>query len=100
MAPPTQLPADVDPAEPRQHHVEQHDVGLNVVEPLHGFESVGHGDDTKPLSGQPDRQSLDEAGLVLDDEDDGLRRHAGPSGRRIVKTEPSPSCDWTVTSPE
>ena len=40
MAALAQLTTDVDAAEARQHHVEQDDVGLHLVEPLHRLEPV------------------------------------------------------------
>ena len=83
-----------------KHHVEQHDVGLHIVEPLHGLEPIGHRNDAKALAGQPDRQRFDEARLVFDHEHDRLSSHDSPAGSRIVNTEPSPSRECTVTSPE
>ena len=50
-------------------------------------------DHPKALAGEADRQRLDKARLVFDDENDRLRRHESPVGTRIANTEPSPSLD-------
>ena len=68
--------------------------------------------DREALAAQADRQRLDEARLVLDDEHrrdvtahwlDGLLGGVGidgwRSGMRRTNVEPSPSCDDTSTSP-
>ena len=58
----------------RQHHVEQHEVGLHDVEALQAPRTRRSTATTrKPSRVKPDRQRLDEARLVLDDEHDGLR---------------------------
>ena len=101
------------PLMPRQHHVEQHEVGPHDVEAVERLEAVGRHLDAEALAAQADRQRLDEARLVLDDEHGGalrcsraldclLVRRRMPtvaSGMRRTNVEPSPSCDDTSTSP-
>src|SRR5690606_5910659 len=86
-------------------------VGLDGVEDVEGLGAVPGRLHADPLALQPDRQRLDEAVLVLDEQDRRLRGHgrraswgvraagAGPAGSRSVKVEPAPSRDRTRTSP-
>ena len=63
------LAAHVDARDPGQHHVEQHEVGLDRVEEVEGLRAVARHLDAEALASQPDGQGLDEGLLVLDDQD-------------------------------
>ena len=117
-----ELPAHVDARDLGQHHVEQHEVGPHGVEQVERLGAVARHLHPEPLAGEADGEGVDEAVLVLDDEDGGggrrhlrflrgraaqaaawggvaWRRGPGPAGSRRVKVEPSPSREETVTSP-
>ena len=49
-----ELPAHVDAADPRQHHVEQHEVGLDDVETVERLEAVGGDLDSEAFTLQAD----------------------------------------------
>jgi len=69
----TDLTADVDAGDPRQHDVEQHQIGADGVEEAEGLGPIPSHDDAEALPLQPDGQRLHERLLVLDDENRGLR---------------------------
>ena len=84
-----QLAADVDARHLGQHHVEQHEVGADGVEQVEGLGAVAGDLHPEALAGEADGQGVDEAVLVLDDEDGGAgavmrsswRAQAGSSAR-------------------
>src|ERR1700677_255743 len=105
--------AHVDPREPGQHEVEQHQVGIDRGEEPEGLVAVaGHGH-IEALAGEPDDQRVDERLVVLGQEPLGLRfvgqrprrlllahaEYSGGLGRTRVKVEPSPSRESTSTRP-
>ena len=57
-----------------QHHVEQHEVGPDGVEQVERLGAVAGDLHPEPLALEADGQGVDEAVLVLDDEDGGLGR--------------------------
>ena len=113
---------------PRQHEVEQDDVGTARGERLECCRAVFGDLDVKPLAAQEVGQRVGEIGLVLDDQDAGhsgspfvrdrartsldfflgfMRRlpfagmpsGAAMAGRRTVKVDPRPGRDHTSISP-
>ena len=109
-----QLPAHVDAADPRQHHVEQHEVGLarcrsaraprtRPSPPRRGSprgaarSTAPRRSSPRPRPRAPSARSLRSIGLrcVVA----SGRRHRLASGMRSTNVEPSPSCDDTSTSP-
>ena len=69
----------------RQHHVEQHHIGLHAVELLERLDPVHRHLDGEPLARQADLESLDEARLVLDDEH-GRSGHGTPLSAFVGST--------------
>ena len=101
------MAADLQPGDLGKHDVEENEVGLHLVETIEGLGAIDGNDDFEPFAAQADRQCLDEARLVLDDENGGFS-HGTPllrdgtsreTGNRRTNVEPSPSSDDTSTSP-
>ena len=72
LRPAPHLPADVDAGDLREHHVEQHEVGLHRVEDVERLGAVRRDLDPEALPLEPDREGLHEAVLVLDDQHGGI----------------------------
>ena len=97
-----QLAADVDATQLGQHHVQQHEIGLHLVEAAQRFGAVGGHLHVEPFLGQADGEDFHIALLVLNDQHHLATggHHTTPfTGRRRVKVEPSPSTLLTVTAP-
>ena len=106
------LAAHVDARQLGQHHVEQHEVGLDGVEHARGpARRRGRPGRGSPPA-EPDGERVDEGLLVLDDEHVLCAGHGqpasatsstatgpGPAGTRSVNVEPTPSADSTETAP-
>ena len=75
--------ADLDAREPRQHEVEQHEVGRLGAEALEGLATVGRGDDAQPVLLERLGERLAQGRLVVDDED-GSRHHRVERARSAV----------------
>ena len=97
----TSMPDDL-----RQHHVEQHEVGVDGVEQVEGLGAVAGDLHAEALAPQADRQRLDEADSSSSTTSTVVCGHAhastclrhrctatgpGPAGMRSVNVEPSPS---------
>src|SRR4051812_6219344 len=96
-----QFATDVDAGDARQHQVEQHDVGLDVVEALQRRGPIRGDLHAKPFAVEPDSEGFDEAVFILH-EQHGWGGHAASTGRSGMwsrNVEPSPSRDSTVTAP-
>ena len=97
------------PADPGQHHVEQHEVGVHGVEQVEGLRAVAGDLHPEALPPEADGQGVDEGLLVLHDQHGASARSCHPasrdrrggpaavpaSGTRRVNVEPSPSTDVT-----
>ena len=89
-----ELTAHVEAGHRRQHDVEQHQVGLDLVESVERLGPVAGDLDVEPFALQADGQRVDEGLLVLDDEHRRVRGHDVPSwalGRRVRS-------DWRIDS--
>src|SRR5690606_27843555 len=100
-----QLAAHVQSGHRRQHDVEEHEVGVDLVEAVERLRPVAGDLDVEPLASEADGQGVDERLLVLADEHgDRSTRAAGsavhdPPGSDSVNTEPTPSVDSSETAP-
>ena len=74
----------VDAIAPGQHHVHQHQVGLDGADALERRHAVGFEDEIDAVRFQRDGDELMREGVVLDDEDDrpGARGGPRPLGQR------------------
>ena len=60
-------PADVYSVSPRQHEVEQNDIGLRRSEGVNSCISVGAENRVEPLAAKDDSKHLSEDSIVIDD---------------------------------
>ena len=75
----TQLTTHVEAGHRREHHVEQHQVGLDLVEPVERLGTVACDLDVEPFALETDGQRVDEGLFVLDDEHPRVGGHDVPS---------------------
>ena len=65
----------LEAVEPRQHHVEQHEVRSLAPPAVQPFGAVGGGVDLEPGAAQPEGRDLPDRGVVLDEQDAGVHRY-------------------------
>src|SRR5262249_2951738 len=78
------LAANIDAVQPRQHQVEQHQVGAGIPERLHGVIAVGDEHRVKPLTPEHDAEHLGDGGVVNGDQDTALH---GPHRATEISVE-------------
>jgi hypothetical protein len=92
-----QLPADVVPARPRQHQIENQEVRALLPDQAQAGLAVPGGQHLVGLEPEAVRQRAQQGRLVFDDEDPA--HVASPPGSEIVKVLPSPGRLSTAISP-
>ena len=80
-------PADVYSVSPRQHKVEQNDIGLRRSEGVNSCISVGAENRVEPLAAKDDSQHLSEGSIVIDDKN-ATPCPGGARGTGILRHSP------------
>ena len=67
--PAAQAAADLEPVQPRQHHIQHDQVGVDLLRDQQGARSVGRDPDLKSGPAERVAQGGDQARLVVDEQD-------------------------------